>query len=91
MYAGGFGNQILTDWGFLQKRKKKKQIWQKISARIPHSVCLKVGNVDRIAIWSGSLGLTRAHSGSLGLTRARSVCCCLELISVSFQPYDLEP
>ena len=81
MYAGGFGNQILTDWGFLQKRKKKKQIWQKISARIPHSVCLKVGNVDRIAIWSGSLGLTRA----------RSVCCCLELISVSFQPYDLEP
>ena len=66
MYAGGFGNQILTDWGFLQKRKKK-QFWQKISARIPHSVCLKVGNVDRIAIWSGSLGLTRAHSGSLGM------------------------
>ena len=22
MYAGGFGNKILTDWGFLQKRKK---------------------------------------------------------------------
>ena len=62
-------------------KKKKKQFWQKISARIPHSVCLKVGNVDRIAIWSGSLGLTRA----------RSVCWCLELISVSFQPYDLEP
>ena len=62
-------------------KKEKKQFWQKISARIPHSVCLKVGNVDRIAIWSGSLGLTRA----------RSVCWCLELISVSFQPYDLEP
>ena len=90
MYAGGFGNKILTDWGFLQKRKKNS-FGKKISARIPHSVCLKVGNVDRIAIWSGSLGLTRAHSGSLGLTRARSVCWCLELISVSFQPYDLEP
>ena len=63
------------------KKEKKKQFWQKISARIPHSVCLKVGNVDRIAIWSGSLGLTRA----------RSVCWCLELISVSFRPYDLEP
>ena len=50
-------------------KKEKKQFWQKISARIPHSVCLKVGNVDRIAIWSGSLGLTRAHSGSLGLAR----------------------
>ena len=80
MYAGGFGNKILTDWGFLQKRKKSS-FGKKISARIPHSVCLKVGNVDRIAIWSGSLGLTRA----------RSVCWCLELISVSFQPYDLEP
>ena len=80
MYAGGFGNEILTDWGFLQKRKKNS-FGKKISARIPHSVCLKVGNVDRIAIWSGSLGLTRA----------RSVCWCLELISVSFQPYDLEP
>ena len=80
MYAGGFGNKILTDWGFLQKRKKNS-FGKKISARIPHSVCLKVGNVDRIAIWSGSLGLTRA----------RSVCWCLELISVSFQPYDLEP
>ena len=79
MYAGGFGNKILTDWGFLQKRKKNS-FGKKISARIPHSVCLKVGNVDRIAIWSGSLGLTRA----------RSVCWCLELISVSFQPYDLE-
>ena len=80
MYAGGFGNKILTDWGFLQKRKKNS-FGKKISARIPHSVCLKVGNVDRIAIWSGTLGLTRA----------RSVCWCLELISVSFQPYDLEP
>ena len=80
MYAGGFGNKILTDWGFLQKRKKNS-FGKKISARIPHSVCLKVGNVDRIAIWSGSLGLTRA----------RSVCWRLELISVSFQPYDLEP
>ena len=80
MYAGGFGNKILTDWGFLQKRKKNS-FGKKISARIPHSVRLKVGNVDRIAIWSGSLGLTRA----------RSVCWCLELISVSFQPYDLEP
>ena len=80
MYAGGFGNKILTGWGFLQKRKKNS-FGKKISARIPHSVCLKVGNVDRIAIWSGSLGLTRA----------RSVCWCLELISVSFQPYDLEP
>ena len=45
MYAGGFGNKILTDCGFL------------ISGRIPHSVCLKVGNVDHIAIWSGSLGM----------------------------------
>ena len=63
------------------KKEKKNSFGKKISARIPHSVCLKVGNVDRIAIWSGSLGLTRA----------RSVCWCLELISVSFQPYDLEP
>ena len=45
MYAGGFGNKILTDCGFL------------ISGRIPHSVCLKVGNVDHIAIWSGSLDM----------------------------------
>ena len=65
MYAGGFGNKILTDWGFLQKRKKNS-FGKKISARIPHSVCLKVGNVDRIAIWSGSLGLTRAHSDAFG-------------------------
>ena len=45
MYAGGFGNKILTDCGFL------------ISGRIPHFVCLKVGNVDHIAIWSGSLDI----------------------------------
>ena len=29
MYAGGFGNQILTDWGFLQKRKKKSRFGRK--------------------------------------------------------------
>ena len=32
-----------------------------------------------------------SHRYLVGLTRARSVCWCLELISVSFQPYDLEP
>ena len=86
MYAGGFGNQILTDWGFLQK-KKKTDLAENFSKN--SAFCL-------FKSWEcGShrylVGLTRAHSGSLGLARARSVCWCLELISVSFQPYDLEP
>ena len=80
MYAGGFGNQILTDWGFLQKRKKKTVLAKNFSKN--SAFCL-------FKSWEcGShrylVGLTRAHSGSLG-------SWCLELISVSFQPYDLEP
>ena len=68
-------------------KKEKKQFWQKISARIPHSVCLKVGNVDRIAIWSGSLGLTRAHSGSLGLTRAHSGSLGMLVFRINFSKF----
>ena len=60
MYAGGFGNKTLTDCGFL------------ISGRIPHSVCLKVGNVDHIAIWSGSL--SAPEKPEMIIKRVKSKC-----------------
>ena len=63
MYAGGFGNKILTDWGFLQKRKKKADLAENFSKN--SAFCL-------FKSWEcGShrylVGLTRAHSGSLGM------------------------
>ena len=60
MYAGGFGNKILTDF----------------SGRIPHSVCLKVGNVDHIAFWSGSLDMLvffRVNSGKFSVKKKQDV------------------